>query len=87
MRIILDVKYKNSDLNEVMTKKCQKYLTATERHRLLKLLKKFEDLFDGTLGTWNITLVDLVLKDDTKPVCLRPYTVPKVHETVFKKEV
>ena len=51
MRIILDVKYKNSDLNEVMTKKCQKYLTATERHRLLKLLKKFEDLFDGTLGT------------------------------------
>ena len=68
-----------------MTKKCQKYLTDTERHRLLQLLKKFEDLFDGTLGTRNITPVYLELKDDAKPVCLRPYPVPKVHKTMLKK--
>ena len=56
MRIILDVKYKKADINEVMTKQCQNHLNATEHHRLLQLLKKFEDLFDGTLGTWNTTL-------------------------------
>ena len=31
--------------------------------------------------------VDLELKDDGTPVCLRPYPVPRVHETMFKKEV
>ena len=48
---ILDGKYENADLNEVMTKQFQIHLTATERHELLQLLKKFEDLFDGTLDT------------------------------------
>ena len=87
MRRILDVKYKKADLNEVTTKKCHKHLTAVERHRLFQLLKKFEDLFDGTLGTWNTNPLELELKDDAKPVCLRPYTVPKVHETKFRNEV
>ena len=40
MHIILDTKYKEADLNKVMTKQCQ-HRTATERHRLLKFLKKF----------------------------------------------
>ena len=48
--------------------------------------EEFEDLFDGTLGTWNITTVELELKDNVKPMCSRTYTVPKLHETIFKKE-
>ena len=68
MRIISYAKHEKTDLNEFMTKKRQQNLTATEHHRLLQLLKKFEDLFDGTLDTWNTTLVDLELKDNTKPV-------------------
>ena len=70
-----------------MTKKYQEHLTATQCNALLQVLKKYEDLFGGTLGTWNTTLVDLELKDNAKPVCSRPYPVPKVHETMFKKEV
>ena len=81
----LDVKYKKSDLNDVMTKQFQ-HITATERHRLLHLLNKFEYLFDGTLGTWNTTRVDLEFKDNAKPLCSQPYTVPKLHKTTFKKE-
>ena len=50
MCIKLDAKYGKADLSEVMTKQCQKYLTDTEHHAILQLLKKFEDLFDGTLG-------------------------------------
>ena len=57
IRRVLDAKYEKSDLNEVMTKQYQTYLTTTERNRLLHLLNKFEDLFDGTLDTWNNTPV------------------------------
>ena len=85
MRIILDAKYKYSDLNKVMYKKCQ-HLNAVERYRIITLLSKLEDLFDSTLGTWNTTLVDLELKDGANPVCLQPYPVPMVHEAIFKNE-
>ena len=35
----------------------------------------------------NTTTVDLELRDDTNPVCLRPYPVPRVHKSMFIKEV
>ena len=47
----------------------------------------FKYLFDGTLGAWKIVPVDLKLKDDATPVCLRPYPLPRVHETMFRKWV
>ena len=47
----------------------------------------FEDMFDSTLGMRNTTPVDLELKDDAKPVCSRTYIVPKVHNTMFKRQV
>ena len=50
IQITLDTKYKNSYLNKVMTKQCQ-HLSTKERERLLELLREFEDMFDGTLGT------------------------------------
>ena len=43
-------------------------ITVTEHYRLLQLLKKFEDLFDGTLGMWKTTPMDLEVKDNAKPV-------------------
>ena len=36
-----------------MENQCQ-HLTMTQRNELIKLLQKFEELFDGTLGTWKI---------------------------------
>ena len=44
-------------------------------------------MFDETLGTWKKYPVDFELKEYAKPVCLRPYPVPKVHEEMFKNEV
>ena len=83
MRGILDAKYERSDLHEVMTKQYQKNLTNIEHDRLLQIMKKCEDLFYGTLGTWNTTPVELELKDNAKPMCSRPYPVPKLHKTMF----
>ena len=68
MRRILDDKYEKADLNNVMTEQFQ-HLNTKERKRLLNLLRKYEELFDGTLGKWNTTPVDLELRDDANPVC------------------
>ena len=51
LRVILDAKYEKSDLYKVMETKCQ-HLTMIPSNDLLKLLHKFEELFNGTLGTW-----------------------------------
>jgi hypothetical protein len=49
------------------------HFDKTEQRHLLKLLQKFEDLFDGTLGTWKTDPVDLELID------------PKVKPTVSER--
>ena len=54
------------------------HINAAERYRLLTLLRKCKDIFDGMLGTWNATPVELELKYNTKPVCSRPHPVPRV---------
>ena len=84
--VILDDTYKKADLHKVMVTQCQ-HLKMTQRNDLLKLLQNFKELFDGKFGTWKIDLVDFELKEDAKPICLRPYPVPKVYEEIFKKEV
>ena len=83
IRRILDAKYEKDDLNKFMDKK-RKHFNAKERYIILALLWKFEDLFDGTLGMWNIITVNLELEDNTKPVCSRLYPVLRVHKAIFK---
>ena len=51
MCVILYAKHEKSDLHKVMENQCQ-HLTMTQRNELLKLLHKFEELFNETLGTW-----------------------------------
>ena len=67
-----------------MTEQYQQ-LNTEEREILLIILGKFKYMFGGALGTWNTTLVDLELNYDVKPVCSRPYSVPRVHGVMFKK--
>ena len=57
LRVILDDKYEKSDLHKVMENRCQN-LTMTQRNELIKLLQKFEEFFDGTLGTWKTDPVE-----------------------------
>ena len=49
-----------ADLNKAMNKQCQ-HLNTKENEGLLNQINKYEDIFDGTLVTWNTTPVDLVL--------------------------
>ena len=69
-----------------MKNKC-KYLTETQHNELVQWLQKFEFFFNGTLVTWKKYPVDLELKEDTKPICSRPYPVWKLHAAIFQKEI
>jgi hypothetical protein len=82
---ILDASYEKADLYDI-TSKCT-YLSKEERAALLKLLLRYEDLFDGTLGTWNGPEVALKLKKDAVPYFSRPFPVPHVHERTLKIEI
>ena len=68
-----------------METQCQ-HLTMTQRNEFLKLLQKFEELLDGTLGTWKTDPVDFELKEDMNPTCGQPYPVPKVQGGVPPKK-
>ena len=62
-----------------METQCQ-HFTTTQHNELIKILQKFAEFFDGTLGTYEIYPVGFKLNENVKPICLRPYPVPKVHE-------
>ncbi len=48
---ILDAKYSKADLQSVVRDN-YKHLSADQQKKLLQLLKKYELLFNGTLGDW-----------------------------------
>jgi hypothetical protein len=73
---ILDSEYKPAVLEEV-AQLCTT-LNAEEQHHLFTSLQKYEHLFYGTLGEFNMDLISLHLIDKgVKPVHARPYAVPR----------
>eukprot|EP00957_Ditylum_brightwellii_P132750 10122766-Ditylum_brightwellii.AAC.1 len=52
-KAILAAKYEKADLRKAVEENCL-HLKSSQRKQLTKLLTKFENLFDGTLGTWKI---------------------------------
>jgi hypothetical protein len=85
MTDILDAKYKKANLDEIAAN--ADHLTNSEQESLLKLLKKYEDLFEGTLGTFTGTPYDIKLKDNVELHHARPFPVPKIHELTLKSEL
>ena len=69
-----------------MKEQCQN-LIQEERKIILFIRRIFEDLFDGTLVTWNNKPLYLELKYDEKPVWSCTYPVPRVHEDMFRNQV
>ena len=83
---ILDAKYEKADLPKIVQDNCQ-HLTTDQRNELLRLLLKFEELFDGTLGDWDTEPVDIELKPDAKPYHGRAFPVPVIHKDTLMKEL
>jgi hypothetical protein len=83
---ILDAKYKKVDLQSIVQNNC-KHLNADQQTKLLKLLTKYELLFDGTFGDWKTKPVSCQLMEGASPYHGRAFLVPKVHKDTIKKEV
>ncbi len=62
----MDAKYEKADLPAIIRENCS-HLTASDRGKLFSVLLKFELLFDGTLGDWNLLPVSFELKEGMKP--------------------
>ena len=77
--------YEPANLQDIV-EKCI-YLLPQQRQQLYNMLQKFHQLFDGQLKTFKGLLVHLELIENPKPVCRRPYSIPKSHLTVFKAEL
>jgi hypothetical protein len=73
---ILDAEYKQASLDDAI-KTCEN-LHVEEQHQLKALLQKYEHLFDGTLGEFNVEPISLQMMDPKyKPIHARAYTVPR----------
>ena len=83
---ILDAKYEKADLPKIV-KEQSDHLDNSQQQSLLTLLRKYEFLFDGTLGTWNTKPVDLKIQKDAKPVYSKPFPIPRSQEETLKREV
>jgi hypothetical protein len=77
---IIESKYCPADLNKIV-EECT-HLDKTEQRHLLKLLQKFEDLFDGTLGTWKTDPVDLELID----LKVKPFHAKTIPCSILSRE-
>ena len=85
MKRILDAKYSKADLKTIS--EIYTHLDPQERNQLYTLLKKYECLFDGNLGTWHDKPYDIKLKPDAEPYHGKPVPVPRIHELTFKQEL
>ena len=84
MKRILDAKYSKADIKTIA--ESSTHLDPQERNELYTLLKKYENLFDGNLGTWHGKPYDIKLKPDAEPYHGKPFPVPYIHELTFKQE-
>jgi hypothetical protein len=75
---ILDAKYEPANLDEIV-ESCS-HLTQIEQIQLKTLLKKYEQLFNGSLGTWIGDTYDIELKSDATPYYAKAFPIPRIHE-------
>ena len=82
---ILDAKYEKTSIDGVVAQ--QNHLNDEQKRDLKRILDKHSKLFDGTLGVYPHKKFSIEMESDAKSVHARPYSVPKIHLEVFKKEL
>ncbi len=74
---ILDAKYKNAELQSIVRDNC-KHLSADQQKKLLQLLKKYDLVFDSTLGYWKTKPVSFQLNEGGSPYHGQAFPVQKI---------
>ena len=62
-------------------------MSAPEKEAMLELLNRYEELFDGKLGTWQTEPNKLELREGVTPYHAKPYPVPHSQEEKLRNEV
>ncbi len=83
---ILDAKYSKADL-QLVVRDNRKHLNANQQKKLLQLLKRYESLFNGTLGDWKTKLVSFQLKEGVSPYHSQAFPVPKIHTETYQRGI
>ena len=81
MKRILDARYSKVNIQTIA--ESSTHLDLQERNELYTLLKKYECLFHGNLGTWYVKTYDIKLKPDAEPL-LKTFPFPRIHELTLK---
>ena len=82
---ILDANYEKADLAAVVSDNCG-HLSPIQQSKLLDLLVKFEELFDGTLGDFKTPPVRFHLKEGERPYHGKPYPIPQSRLLLIKRK-
>ena len=62
---VLDAKYEKIDVHDVATN--QKHLTPDQQNELERVLDKYTNIFDGTLGVYPHKKFSIEIKPDANP--------------------
>ena len=81
----MDTKYEATNVDDVCAQ--QEQLNPVEKDKLNQLLLRYEELFDGALGKWKGSPVELQLNEGATPHHARAFPVPRVHLNTLKMEV
>ena len=84
-KCIPDAKYSKADIKTIA--ESSTHLNPPKIHELYTLLKKYECLFDGNLGTWHGKSYDIKLKINVEPYYGKLFPVPRIYELTFKQEL
>ena len=82
---ILDAKYEKANLTKLV--KNLDHLNSDKQTKLLRLLQKYEPMFDGALWNHTGSKYKIELKENVKPYHAKPFPIPKIHEPTLKKEI
>jgi hypothetical protein len=82
---ILDAKYEKVDVDEVINQ--LNHLNAEQNEDLREVLMEHTKLFDGTLGVYPHRKFHIDLVPGAIAKHARPYPVPVIHLSTFKKEL
>ena len=82
---ILDAKYEKVNIDDVVAD--QTHLSKSQQEDMRQLLKKHERLFNGKLGVYPHKKFHIEVEPNSIPKHARPYSVPRIHLEVFKKEL
>ena len=82
---IQEAEYDSVDPAEVARQ--QQHLTDEQRKELETLFGRYDQLFRGELGRYPGKQLKIEIDPTATPKHSRPYSVPRAHEEVFKKEL